>query len=468
MFESKKSPFVVGLFVLLAFALSMGSPFVKFSQIWDRPVISVGKTKIYEQEFRKLFAQKMRMLSILKSSGALPSTVLGHETQYILEDLLKDIALKEELRTLGFQVSDRYIKQLITKYPEFQDGKGKFSERKFRETLKSLSLGLKEFLDLEKDRISKQRLQQTLMLQFLTPSILEHGIDKAVGQRRKIRWKKYDPSSIQNVTPPTLEELKTFYHKKEKFKAPLSKRVTVLKVSSLKKNAREMVQVEEELSAGNSLEEIGKKLNLYCTTVSVQRLKDVDKIISNNSPLSFKKMTYDKINLLNPKSDPEIVQNAQEAYVIQVQRIEPERLLSFEEAKPLLRVSWLKMAKRNLAKKQALKDKNKEKVKKMQHAYVTWLAPNKDIPEIIWNTAFKISLHEFRVIEKKDGIWLLYLEEIEEMYKTPEQLEETHRLLKEEWKIKAWYSYTQGLLKQYQIEIDTNRIENILQNQKGR
>ncbi|ETZ05218.1 peptidylprolyl isomerase [Holospora undulata] len=468
MSQVKNSPFVVGLFALLAVALSMGSPFIKISYFWDRPIITVGKTKIYEQEFQKLFLQKIRAFSVLRASGALSMLPSQNETQYILEDLVKDVALREEIRSLDFQVSDRYIKQLIARYPEFQDGKGQFSERKFRETLKNLSLGLKEFLSLEKERVSKQRLKRAVMSQFYVPGILKNCIDEAVSQRRTIRWREYKISDFKKIPSPTLQELKDFYKKKEKIKAPSAKYVVALQIFFHPKSDKKMIEVEEELSTGKSLEEIGKKLNLQYKVVSVQRPKDVNALFSEKSTPEFRNTAYSKVTMMKPKSDPEILQDSQGTYVIQVQRVEPERVLSFEEAKPVLKARWLKLAQKKLAKEKALKDQDKTKVKSMQKAYSTWLSPNKEIPETVLNVAFRVALHEFRVIEEKGKILLVYLENIEVLYKTSEQLKEIQQLLQEEWKNRAWGSYVQGLVKQYQVEVDTNRIQNILKNQKGR
>ena len=465
MFKATNSPFVIALFVLLAIALSMGSPFVNIHNFWERPLISVGETKIYEGEFRKLFSQKVRSLGILKASGSI--SPVKNELQYILEEIVKDLALREEIRTLDFRVSDGYVKQVITRYPEFQDGKNQFSERKFRENLKNLSLGLKEFLRMEKERIAKQRLRRALLSQLYTPSILQTYVSKALAQRRVIRWKYYSTSEIKNIpVSPTLKELKEFYQRKEKIKAPRSRRVVVLKVPLHAKSDQAMIKVEEELSAGQSLENIGKKLSLEYKTVIVRKFKDLDQFMSDRSTQSLKKIAYDKIVRMAPESAPEILQDSQGRYILNVQAIEPERVLTFEEAKPLLKVRWLRMMHRKLAKAQALKDQNQAKIQQMQKDYVTWLSPHRSLPEIVWSTAFKMALHQFRIIEDRNSTWLVYLEGIEELYRTPEQLREIQLLLQEEWKLKAWYSYVQGLLKQFQVEININRIEKILQKQK--
>ncbi|PPE03962.1 peptidylprolyl isomerase [Holospora curviuscula] len=465
MFKAKNSPFVIGLFVLLAIALSMGSPFIRVSDLWESAVITVGKTKIYEEEFRKLFSQKVRAIGVLKASGSLNS--LHNETQYILEEIVKDVALREEIRTLDLHVSDQYIKRLITRYPEFQDGNNQFSERKFRETLKNLSLGLKEFFRIEKERISKQRLQRALLSQVHTPPILKSYVGKAVTQRRKIRWKEYQASSFEEIPGhPTVEELREFYQKKEKIKAPSCKRVVFLRIPPHPKSDQDMVKVEEELSAGESLEMIGKKLDLQYKLLTVRRLKDLDALMSDKKTQNLKELAYQKIVRMEPGNDPEILQGAQGTYLIQVQRIEPERLLSFEEAKPLLKTRWLKIARRKLAKVQALKDQNKSKINFMKSGYITWLSDHKNVPEIVWNAGFKMAPREFRTLEDRDSIWSVYLEEIEEMYKTSEQLQEIELLLQEEWKTKAWYSYIQGLVKQFQVEIDFDRIRKILRSRK--
>lgn len=458
--ETKKtsSPVVVGLFVLLAVALSMGSPFTKTFNLWNDPLVSVGNTKIYEKEFQWLFMQKLRMLS----SSKVPES---SRTQYALEYVLSDVALREEISNLGIRVSDRYVKDLITRYPEFQNKQGNFSERKFREHLKEMALGLREFFRIEKERVAKRRLQHALLSQFTVPLALKKYVEKAVAQRRVIRWKQYtSEDAIGEFGTPSKAVLHSMY-KKEKITSPMYKVAVVLKVDNTN-----MIQVEEELSAGHSLDSIAKRLKLQHELVSIKNIKDLNSSILSKVSKPTKQSIYDKISRMQVDSDPENFQDGNETYIVQIHRIEPEKVLDFKEAKPLLEAQWLDIERKKCAKEAALKASGNIKSKafrQMNVADVDWLTDSGNAPKIVKQTALKLAPKEWRVVEDSRGVWLCYLEKIDQLYITSEQNREISALLQEEWKMQAWNAYIRGLLKQYHVKMDIERIKFLFTQQRS-
>ena len=454
------SPFVMILLGVLAVALTMGSPFLRFSDIWKTPVIVVGNTEIYEEEFKWLFLKKLRQLQNLPTLNQddLPQYIL-----HVVQEICKDAAVREEMRQLGIRVSDRYVKQLITKYPEFQDKKGKFSERKFREHLQENSLGFKRFFALEKERIGKRRLQHAVLSGFHVPKALKDSVEHAIAQKRTICWKKYEilEDSLSTLEKPSTSTLRTMYGK-QNLMSPDRKRVIMVKLS----RQEDMVKVEEEISSGKNLQEIAQTLKLPVGRYLVHDEKDLAQSFIGQSDPALRTSVHAKLQKMEPGGTPELFQDQKFTYLVQVHENVPSRKLSFEEAKPQLEKSWGKEAYLRQLIEKANREKKNLLPKQMARGEITWLGHGTDVPDVVKRTALSLSPQEWRVVTTSSAIWLCYLEDIEELYVKAQESREMMMLLQEEWKQQAWHSYVLGLLNQYPKTVNMKEIEKILANWK--
>lgn len=457
--ETKKSssPFVIILFGVLAVALVMGSPFLRFSDIWKNPLIVVGKTEIYEEEFKWLFLKKLRQR---QSMSEITETTLAQHIQYVVHEILKDAAVREEMNQLGIQVSDRYIKQLITKYPEFHDQKGQFSERKFRDHLQDISLGLKRFFALEKERVAKRRLQHAVLSGFNTPKALKESVEQAVAQKRTVRWKKYEIKT-QDIRDYNVSKkwraLRTMYEER-KLMLEDAKRVIMVQLE----RQDDIVKVEEELSSGKTLQEVAKSLKLPFGVFLVRNEKDLAQSLMGKLGKSTHQAMYTKLQKMEPGGTPELFQDKTTTYLTQVHEHIPARVLSFEEAKPQLIAAWNKEFYISQLIEHVNQDKTPATLKTMARSEITWLGEGTDTPPVVKQTALELAPKEWRVISTPSAVWLCYLEDIEELYVKVQESKEILTLLQEEWKQQVWQSYVLGLLKQYPKTVNMKAIEKVL------
>ena len=431
----------------------MGSPFVRFSDVWQQPLIVVGKTEIYEEEFKWLFLQKLRKRqSMLEMKDA----AMAQYIQYVIHDIVKDAALREEIHQLGIRVSDRYIKQLITKYPEFHDQKGHFSERKFRDHLQEMSLGLKRFFTMQKERVSKQRLQHAVLSGFSVPKVLKSSVEHAIAQKRTIRWKKYEVDADATVQSDKLSpsSLKKMYTER-RLMSQDTKRVIMIQL----KDPNDVVRVEEELSTGKNLQEVAKILKLPVELSLVHSQADLTQSLMAKCAKTTHKAVYARLQKMEVGDTPELFQDQNITYMIQVHEHLPARALSFAEAKPKLEAAWAQEASLHRTIKRAQRDKQRVKPKTMKRADITWLGEGTDVPPVIKRTALELAPKEWRVVETPSAVWLCYLEEIEELYVKAQESREILALLQEEWKQQVWQSYVLGLLKQYPKTVNMKAIE---------
>jgi hypothetical protein len=456
--EIKKtsSPFVIILFGVLAVALMMGSPFLRFSDIWQKPLIVVGKTEIYEEEFKWLFLKKLRQR---QSMSEITETTLAQHIQYVVREIVKDAAVREEMNQLGIQVSDRYIKQLITKYPEFHNQKGQFSERKFRDHLQDISLGLKRFFVLEKERVAKRRLQHAVFSGFNIPKALKKSVEQAVAQKRTVRWKKYDliTKSPVRSEKPSLAALRTMYEERKLMSAD-AKRVIMVQL----KRQDDIVKVEEELSSGKTLQEVAKALKLPFSLSLVRSEEDLTQLLMGKLEKSTQQAMYKKLQKMEPGGTPELFQDNANTYLTQIYEHIPARVLSFEEAKLQLIDAWNKEFHITQLVEHANRDKKTLNPKTMALSEITWLGEETDVSPVVKRTALELAPKEWRVVPTPSAIWLCYLEDIEELYVKAQESREILALLQEEWKQQVWQSYVLGLLKQYPKTVKMEAIEKVL------
>jgi hypothetical protein len=451
------SPFVVILFGVLAVALMMGSPFLRFSDIWQKPLIVVGKTEIYEEEFKWLFLKKLRQR---QSLSEITETTLGQHIQYVVGEIVKDAAVREEMNQLGIQISDRYIKQLITKYPDFHDQKGQFSERKFRDHLQDISFGLKRFFALEKERVAKRRLQHAVLSGFKIPKAVKELVEQAVAQKRTVRWKKYEIKT-QDIRDYNVSKkwnaLRTMYEERKLMSAD-AKRVIMVQL----KHQDDIVKVEEELSSGKTLQEVAKALKLPFSLSLVRSEEDLTQSLMGKLEKSTQQAMYTKLQKMEAGGTPELFQDKASTYLTQVHEHIPARVLSFEEARPQLIADWNKEFHITQLIERANRDKKTVNPKTMTLSEITWLGEGADVPPVIKRTALELAPKEWRVVPTPSAVWLCYLEDIEELYVKAQESREILALLQEEWKQQVWQSYVLGLLKQYPKTVKMEAIEKVL------
>jgi peptidyl-prolyl cis-trans isomerase D len=119
-----------------------------------KPVASVGKEDISEQEFAR------RLREVQQRSGG--AAVTPEMRQAVLDDMANQSLLRQEARNAGLTLSKTFIQELLNGVPLFQE-KGAFSKARFEEFARQQGLTPDGFLDRIRDDLLTQELQSGYM-----------------------------------------------------------------------------------------------------------------------------------------------------------------------------------------------------------------------------------------------------------------------------------------------------------------
>ena len=295
-----------------------------------------------------------------------------------MEKLIKRVALNSlitrevlylKAKELGWYASDEEVVEVIKKEKSFQE-KGKFSVRKYRETLERLGLTPAEYEEIIRKSLMAQRVLNFIKQGvYVLPEELE--IQKKFYSLR-IEGKLYliKPSDVKLNYTPSEKEIKEYYEKnKEKFKK--KEKITVY-VWNLKEKEK-VKEYYEKLKEG--------KIPTGYTE------------FSENLPEEVKKAVQE----LGKEKRIKVVKVGEDYYLLYYKGKEPTGYKPLEEVKEEI-------------KKELIAKKQREKLKEFAQELLKRLKEGKevDLKPLVFSSASLEEIQRILMVEQRDLLKILF------------------------------------------------------------
>ncbi len=241
------------------FKVLMGMLAVTFALLWygvdftnmkigrDSTAATVGNEKIgvvnLYRDAQRLMAVRQNLenveIDLKQEAGSLTYAALQHQIQQSL--------LTQELKRLGFTVSDALIREEILKLKAFQTKDGKFSKETFLHVLAQNNMTEATFVESLRREKAQQHFLETLVSDVHVPQVIADRLYTFDTQKRQIALVTISPSTLKIDQQPTEQDLRVFFTDHEHlFRAPEYRDISAL---LMEKEAvlKDVTVTEEEL-----------------------------------------------------------------------------------------------------------------------------------------------------------------------------------------------------------------------------
>lgn len=337
----------------------------------SRNVATVGDVKISQEEYRSALQAQLRGLgqqfgrSLTLSEGR----ALGIDRQ-VLESMIREAILANQARDMRLGISDKAIAQRIIEEPAWRGTSGKFSQLRFEQFLQANGLTEAGFVARQRDVLVRRQIVSTVGGAVYVPATFLRAADIYRNETRKLKYFILPVSKLDPLEEPTGEVLQKYYEaSKARYTAPEYRKLGVLALladtvaksiaipeKELKAyydsqsgafrqpERRTISQIPfpdqataqaayDKIEAGASFEDIAKERGISEEDRKLGTLAKADLVDKVIAEAAFK-LSKDEV------SKP--VKGQLSTVLLLVTAIEPEKVTSFEEAKPKISATLAK------------------------------------------------------------------------------------------------------------------------------
>ncbi|WP_310620192.1 SurA N-terminal domain-containing protein [Flexibacterium corallicola] len=218
---------------LLAISFAVWGIADVFTGFGNDSVAKVGKTEISTLQFQEAYQRELSALSnqlnqqITAEQGAafgIPGQVLGR--------LIAEAAVNDEATSLKLGVSDDAILEVIQKDPSFQGIGGTFDRNRLNNFLRAVQISSDEFVVLQQKLAERQQLVEALAGDVAAPKPLVQLAYQYQNEERVIQFVSLPETLVGTVTPPTEEELNSYFEEnKANYRAPEFRKATFIELT---------------------------------------------------------------------------------------------------------------------------------------------------------------------------------------------------------------------------------------------
>ena len=351
----------VVLFLIASFAIwGIGDIFRGFGL---SKVAQIGRVEISIEQFRQFYNDHLQQLSRQVGRPITPdqARALGLDRQF-LGQLLAEAALDERARQMGLGLTDAEVAKRITSDPSFRGAGGQFDRRQFEALIRQAGFTEPRFVAEQRSLTLRRQLANTVTGELPVPKAELDAVNRFQNEQRAISYVTLDKPQAGDVPAPTPEVLaKYFDERKTLFRAPEYRKLVLLTLSSAdlgKWNAvsdadakkvyddhhdryvtpekRHVLQIvfpkPEEAKAASDKIAAG---TAFSAIAAERKLKeqDIDLGLVTKGGI-IDKAVADAAFALKEGAVSAPVQGRFGTALVQVVKIEPEKVRSFEEAAP--------------------------------------------------------------------------------------------------------------------------------------
>jgi peptidyl-prolyl cis-trans isomerase D len=327
-------------------------------------VARVGSTEISIDHFRRAFTERLQQIGRQINRPFTPdqARALGIDRQ-VLGDLVSDAAVDQKARALGLAVTMEIIADRVRDYPGFKGPDGKFDPRRYQAILRENNYSEATYLAAERRLALRQQLLSALGADSPPPAVLVDAFWRLSNEARSIDFVRLTAAQAGNVPAPTEADLKTYFEaNKAGFRAPEYRTLRIIRLSpadvaktititddELRKfydsnkqrftipERRTIDQIAfptadvaktaaDRLAKGEKFEAVAKDLKLDVVALGNLARSEVFDPIVGDAAFTL---------AANTTSAPLAAQFG--AIIVRVTKIEPTRILPFEEVSKALR-----------------------------------------------------------------------------------------------------------------------------------
>jgi peptidyl-prolyl cis-trans isomerase D len=223
---------VVG-FLVISFAIwGIGDIFRGFGR---STVAKIGSTEITVDQFRAMYNDRLQQYArqLGRPIGAEQARALGLD-RVIVGQIVSEAMLDERARALGLAVTDAEVSRQITTDPAFLGPNGQFDRFRFEQTIRNAGYTEARYVAEQRRRMIRRQLAGTIATGLEAPKALVEAAARYQNEQRSLEYLLLDRAQAGEIPAPTAEQLaKYFEERKPMFRAPeYRKLVTVALIPS--------------------------------------------------------------------------------------------------------------------------------------------------------------------------------------------------------------------------------------------
>lgn len=354
---------VVG-FLIISFAIwGIGDIFRGFGR---STVAKIGRIELTVDQFRMLYNDRLQQFArqLGRPISGDQARAMGID-RLVLSQIVAEFLLDERARQLGLALSDAEVSRYITNDPSFRGPNGQFDRFRFEQIIRNAGYTEARYVAEQRRRLMRLELAGTIAQGLNAPKALLAAADRYQNEQRAIEYVLLDRAQAGDIPQPMPEELaKYFDERKIAFRAPEYRKVTIVSLipseqahwieisdADLKRayeerraryatpERRHVLQIDfssveaaqaaaDRVAKGASFVEVAKELG--------KTEKDIDLGTVTKSAMIDKAVADAAFSLKEGEvSAP--VQGRFGTVLVQVTKVEPEQVRSFEEVAPELK-----------------------------------------------------------------------------------------------------------------------------------
>ena len=221
---------VMGLLVISFAVWGIGDIFRGFGQ---SNVAEIGNTTIGIEQFRNYYNDKLSQLGRRMGRVITPDQArgLGIDRQ-ILGQLVAETTLDQKARDMRLGVSDAQVSEKITNDPAFQGVNGKFDRARFEYGIRELGFTEPRFVQEQRQLVMRRQIALSLTGDLTTPVVAQNAINTFRNEKRTADVVVLGEAQAGNIPNPPPEVLQKYFdERKAVFRAPETRKVTLLSVT---------------------------------------------------------------------------------------------------------------------------------------------------------------------------------------------------------------------------------------------
>ena len=221
---------VMGLLIVSFAVWGIGDIFRGFGR---SSLAKIGHTEIGIEQFRQIYNERLQQIGrqIGRPISADQARALGFDQQ-LLGQIVAETALDERTRELGLGLSDAEIARRITDDPMFRGLNGQFDASRFQQIIRSAGYTELRYAAEQRKVSLRRQLAETISGDVAAPSTMADLVNRYSGEERSIEYVVLTRAQAGDIPAPTPEELSRYFEERKiLFRAPEYRKVTVIALS---------------------------------------------------------------------------------------------------------------------------------------------------------------------------------------------------------------------------------------------
>jgi peptidyl-prolyl cis-trans isomerase D len=222
---------VMGLLIVSFAIWGIGDIFRGFGR---SSLAKVGGTEIGTEQFRQIYNDRLQQLGRQIGRPISPdqARALGFDRQ-LLGQLVAETALDERARQLGLGLSDAEVARRITEDPTFRGFTGQFDKARFDQMIRSAGYTEARYAAEQRRASLRRQLADTIAAEVAPPKSLAELVNRYEGEERSIEYVVLDRARAGEIPAPSPEDLTRYFEgRKILFRAPEYRKVVFIVLSA--------------------------------------------------------------------------------------------------------------------------------------------------------------------------------------------------------------------------------------------